>query len=81
MQNVIDKQQNQSAFLPAQEALAAVSEFPMSLSTLTRLSAKGDFPAPVKIGGRSFWEAAAIAEWKSARIQEARIQSTKQSKE
>lgn len=70
------------AFLPAQEALGVVnSDFPMSLSTLTRLAASGRFPAPVRVGGRSFWDAAAIAEWKAARILESRTQSTKQSKE
>jgi predicted DNA-binding transcriptional regulator AlpA len=82
MHYVIDERHAQTPFLPAQAALAAIPEFPMSLSTLARLAAKGDFPAPVKIGGRSFWDPAAIAEWKAARILDARARSTKpQSKE
>jgi predicted DNA-binding transcriptional regulator AlpA len=80
---ILSQPPEQATFLTQSAVLAtAIPEFPMSLSTLARLAAKGDFPAPVKIGGRSFWDPAAIAEWKAARILDARTRSTKpQSKE
>jgi predicted DNA-binding transcriptional regulator AlpA len=79
---IVSEQPEQAKFLSQSAVLAtAIPEFPISASTLTRLVKKSQFPAPLKIGGRYFWEAASIANWKAARIQEARTQSTKQSKE
>lgn len=72
----------QGTFLSQSAVLAdAISEFTSSASTLKRWVKNSQFPAPLKIGGRYFFEAAAIVEWKEARIREARTQSTKQSKE
>ena len=47
----------------------------MSDATLRRLVKKNLFPAPMNIGGRRFWEVAAIEQWKAQRIQEARAAS------
>jgi predicted DNA-binding transcriptional regulator AlpA len=81
MPSVIDKPEK-AIFLSQSAVLAdAIPDFTGSPSTLMRWVKNSQFPAPLKIGGRYFWEAASIAEWKAARIREARTQSTVQSKE
>jgi predicted DNA-binding transcriptional regulator AlpA len=71
MTHVLEKP-DQAKYLPQSEVLAsALSEFPISPSTLLRMVKKSQFPKPLKIGGRYFWSAASIASWKADRIQEA----------
>lgn len=65
------------AFLSRSDVLANSLEagFQMSDATLRRLVKKNLFPAPLSIGGRRYWEVAAIEQWKAQRIQEARAAS------
>lgn len=67
---------HQAKFLSQSAVLAsAISEFPISPSTLLRMVKKSQFPKPLKIGGRYFWDAASIEQWKAERIRESRAAS------
>jgi predicted DNA-binding transcriptional regulator AlpA len=63
---------DQAKFLSQSAVLSlAIPEFPISASTLLRMVKKSQFPRPLKIGGRYFWDAASVADWKADRIREA----------
>lgn len=75
MTNDLEKSDH-GRFLSQSAVLAsAISEFPISPSTLLRMVKKSQFPKPLKIGGRYFWDAESIAQWKADRIREARAAS------
>ncbi len=66
----------QPAFLSRADVLStALDGLSMSDATLRRLVKKNLFPAPLSVGGRRYWEVAAIEQWKAQRIQEARAAS------